>query len=48
MGTNLYGYIKGKSASIIVITAHYDHLGIKKDQAGKIVFTMARMIMLPG
>ncbi|MBP1651990.1 MAG: peptidase [Bacteroidetes bacterium] len=35
MGTNLYGYIKGKSDSIIVITAHYDHLGIKKDQAGK-------------
>ncbi|WP_440134023.1 M28 family peptidase [Chitinophaga sancti] len=35
MGTNLYGYIKGKSASIIVITAHYDHLGIKKDPAGK-------------
>ncbi|WP_343667379.1 M28 family peptidase [Chitinophaga sp.] len=35
MGTNLYGYIKGKSDSIIVITAHYDHLGIKKNQAGK-------------
>lgn len=35
MGTNLYGYIKGKSASVIVISAHYDHLGIRKDQAGK-------------
>lgn len=29
MGTNLFGYIKGKSASAIVVTAHYDHLGVK-------------------
>ncbi|PWV53843.1 M28 family peptidase [Chitinophaga sp. S165] len=30
MGTNLFGYIKGRSDAAIVITAHYDHLGIKK------------------
>ncbi|ATL46612.1 peptidase M20 [Chitinophaga caeni] len=30
MGTNLYGYIKGKLDSVIVISAHYDHLGIRK------------------
>ncbi|SFE68483.1 Peptidase family M28 [Chitinophaga sp. CF118] len=35
MGTNLFGYIKGKSDSVIVVSAHYDHLGIKKGQAGK-------------
>lgn len=35
MGTNLYGYIQGKSDAVIVITAHYDHLGIKSGQAGK-------------
>ncbi|MVT07173.1 M28 family peptidase [Chitinophaga tropicalis] len=35
MGTNLFGYIKGTSNKTIVITAHYDHLGIAKDQAGK-------------
>jgi Zn-dependent M28 family amino/carboxypeptidase len=29
-GTNIVGYIKGKSDSIIVVTAHYDHLGIKE------------------
>ncbi len=28
MGTNLYGYIPGKLPGAIVITAHYDHLGI--------------------
>jgi hypothetical protein len=32
MGTNLFGYIKGKSDSIIVVSAHYDHLGIKKGE----------------
>jgi len=26
MGTNLFGYISGKSDKVIVITAHYDHL----------------------
>lgn len=35
MGTNLFGFIKGKSDSIIVVTAHYDHLGIKKNAAGQ-------------
>ena len=34
MGTNLFGYIKGKSDSVIVVSAHYDHLGIKKGQSG--------------
>ncbi|UYQ92814.1 M20/M25/M40 family metallo-hydrolase [Chitinophaga horti] len=28
MGTNLYGYIAGKSEKVIVISAHYDHVGI--------------------
>ena len=27
MGTNLFGYIKGRSDSVIVVSAHYDHLG---------------------
>ena len=36
MGTNLFGYIKGKSDSLIVVTAHYDHLGIKKNSADSI------------
>jgi Zn-dependent M28 family amino/carboxypeptidase len=27
-GTNLIGYIKGKSDRVIVISAHYDHIGI--------------------
>lgn len=27
MGTNLYGYIQGKSDSVYVISAHFDHLG---------------------
>jgi len=35
MGTNLFGYIKGKTDTVIVLSAHYDHLGIKKGQAGK-------------
>lgn len=30
MGTNLMGYIKGTTHSWIVISAHYDHLGISK------------------
>jgi Zn-dependent M28 family amino/carboxypeptidase len=30
MGTNLYGYIAGKTEDVIVITAHYDHLGIRQ------------------
>lgn len=29
MGTNLYGYIAGKSEDVIVISAHYDHLGTR-------------------
>lgn len=33
MGTNLYGYITGKTEDVIVITAHYDHLGIRKREA---------------
>lgn len=33
MGTNLFGYIKGKSDAAIVVTAHYDHLGIKNGTA---------------
>lgn len=28
MGTNLYGYIPGKTDSVIVISAHYDHIGV--------------------
>jgi Zn-dependent M28 family amino/carboxypeptidase len=35
MGTNLFGYIRGNTDSIIVVSAHYDHLGIKKGAAGK-------------
>lgn len=27
-GTNLVGYIKGRSEKVIVISAHYDHIGI--------------------
>ena len=30
MGTNLYGYIPGRIDSFIVISAHYDHVGIRK------------------
>jgi Zn-dependent M28 family amino/carboxypeptidase len=29
-GTNVVGYIKGKSKEAIVISAHYDHVGINK------------------
>jgi Zn-dependent M28 family amino/carboxypeptidase len=32
MGTNLYGYIPGKTEDVIVITAHYDHLGTSSRQ----------------
>lgn len=32
MGTNLYGYIAGKTEDVIVITAHYDHLGIHSQE----------------
>ncbi|MBW8686141.1 M28 family peptidase [Chitinophaga rhizophila] len=35
MGTNLFGFIKGKSDAVIVITAHYDHLGIAANTGGK-------------
>lgn len=31
MGTNLYGYIPGQLNSVIVISAHYDHLGVKNN-----------------
>lgn len=34
MGTNLYGYIKGSIDSFIVISAHYDHIGINKPKSG--------------
>ncbi|MDB5014636.1 MAG: peptidase, partial [Daejeonella sp.] len=30
-GTNLIGYIKGRKKDVIVITAHYDHIGIIKN-----------------
>lgn len=29
-GTNLIGYIEGKSSRVVVISAHYDHVGIMK------------------
>lgn len=29
MGTNLYGYMKGAVDTFIVISAHYDHIGMK-------------------
>lgn len=29
-GTNIYGYIPGESDSVIIITAHYDHVGIHR------------------
>ncbi|MFY0253061.1 M28 family peptidase [Chitinophaga sp. 30R24] len=35
MGTNLYGYIPGKLSTVIVISAHYDHLGIKPNANGQ-------------
>lgn len=31
-GINLIGYIRGKTDQVIVISAHYDHLGIKDGQ----------------
>ncbi|MDN3585207.1 M28 family peptidase [Pedobacter aquatilis] len=31
-GTNIIGYIPGKSSNIIVVSAHYDHLGVIKDE----------------
>lgn len=31
-GTNIVGYIKGKTNKSIVITAHYDHIGIVNNQ----------------
>lgn len=31
-GTNLIGYIPGKSGKAIVITAHYDHVGIRNGE----------------
>lgn len=31
-GTNLIGYIKGKSMDVIVISAHYDHIGISNSE----------------
>lgn len=31
-GTNLIGYIKGKTNNIIVISAHYDHVGVNNSK----------------
>jgi len=31
-GTNVIGYIPGKGTNVIVVSAHYDHLGVVKDQ----------------
>ena len=31
-GTNVIGYIPGKSTNVIVVSAHYDHLGVVKEQ----------------
>ncbi|OWK71024.1 M28 family peptidase [Pedobacter sp. AJM] len=31
-GTNVIGYIPGKGKNIIVVSAHYDHLGVLKDE----------------
>lgn len=31
-GTNLIGYLPGKSKKVIVITAHYDHVGVKNGE----------------
>lgn len=30
--TNLIGYVKGRSNKVIVVTAHYDHVGVKEGQ----------------
>ncbi|RPE13615.1 M28 family peptidase [Chitinophaga lutea] len=35
MGTNLYGYVKGRVDSFVVISAHYDHVGIGKPNQEK-------------
>ncbi|WP_212000881.1 M28 family peptidase [Chitinophaga sp. HK235] len=35
MGTNLFGYIQGQTDDVIVISAHYDHLGIGRPNAAK-------------
>ncbi|TCD04466.1 M28 family peptidase [Pedobacter frigidisoli] len=31
-GTNIIGYIQGKGTNVIVVSAHYDHLGVVKDE----------------
>jgi Zn-dependent M28 family amino/carboxypeptidase len=31
-GINMIGYVQGKTDNVIVISAHYDHLGIVKDE----------------
>jgi len=31
-GTNIIGYIPGKGTNVIVVSAHYDHLGVLKDE----------------
>ena len=31
-GTNIIGYIPGRSTNVIVVSAHYDHLGVVKDE----------------
>ncbi|MHA4895275.1 M28 family peptidase [Pedobacter sp. PWIIR3] len=31
-GKNVVGYIQGKSDQVIVVSAHYDHLGVVKDE----------------
>ncbi|WP_231491448.1 M28 family peptidase [Pedobacter sp. Leaf170] len=31
-GTNVIGYIQGKTSNVIVVSGHYDHLGVVKDQ----------------
>lgn len=31
-GTNVIGYIAGKNSNVIVVSAHYDHLGVVKDE----------------
>lgn len=35
MGTNLYGYIPGTESKVIVISAHYDHLGTRSVLPGQ-------------
>ena len=42
MGTNLYGYIPGQLSTAIVVSAHYDHLGIKsKNQSQDSIYNGA-------